>query len=59
MVGATWYVGWTLGAPAWVELVVMIGTGGVVYAATVLALDLGTGWGMRTTLRRLATSVVN
>jgi hypothetical protein len=36
----------------------MVVTGGVVYAAAVLTLDLGTNWGMRANLRQLVSSVV-
>jgi PST family polysaccharide transporter/lipopolysaccharide exporter len=42
MAGVTWYVGTALVFPAWIELGVMILTGGVVYTAAVFALDLGT-----------------
>ncbi|WP_372911058.1 lipopolysaccharide biosynthesis protein [Salinigranum sp.] len=59
MAGATWYVGQALVLPAWVELCAMVVTGGVVYAAAVLALDLGTNWGMRANLQQLVSSVVS
>ncbi|AUV83741.1 lipopolysaccharide biosynthesis protein [Salinigranum rubrum] len=59
MAGATWYVGQALVLPAWIELCVMVVTGGVVYAAAVLALDLGTNWGMRANLRQLVSNVVS
>jgi PST family polysaccharide transporter/lipopolysaccharide exporter len=59
MAGATWYIGQLLTLPAWVELCVMIATGGVVYAAVVLALDLGTDWGMRANLKQLVSNVVS
>jgi PST family polysaccharide transporter/lipopolysaccharide exporter len=58
MAAATWYVGGALALPAWIELVVMTATGAVVYAAAVLALDLGTDWGMRANLKQLVSSVV-
>jgi PST family polysaccharide transporter/lipopolysaccharide exporter len=58
MAAATWYVGSAVALPAWLELVVMTATGAAVYAATVLALDLGTGWGVRGDIQRIVASIV-
>jgi PST family polysaccharide transporter/lipopolysaccharide exporter len=59
MAAATWYVGQVLVLPAWLELCAMIVTGGVVYAAAVLALDIGTNWGMRANIKQLVSNVVS
>ena len=59
MGAVTWYVGAVLTLPAWVELLVLVPTGVVVYALAVFVLDYGTDWGIESQLRTAFQQVIH